>query len=258
MTYERFKNEIARILKAKDRPVPWTEIRASSRTLTQRAPYHVYVQKLQGDIGLVRFKSGGRTLWALRSWFESGKFDELLPAKLQLIVLHRDKEQAIVADEYHQLKRIYPLHAQFERWDVIEVEVEEFFPIDDRRPESVKIRGETRLRMIEGIEEQRRAVERVAESGEFLHTGTGRGKTLGLTKPRFRCFYFYDSKCQFFCDQSVCVGHDMDVEADTGIRGDRIYFILEARERVNNWTGIEWYIKSVIALNDPGQSRLFM
>ncbi len=30
MSYERFKSEVARILKEKDRPVSWNEIKASS------------------------------------------------------------------------------------------------------------------------------------------------------------------------------------------------------------------------------------
>ncbi len=120
----------------------------------------------------------------------------------------------------------------------------------------------SKLRRIEDDEERIRIAEKISESGEFLHTDAWKGKTLGVTKPRFRCFYFYDRKCQFFCDQSVCVGHDMEVEdgeAETG--GDRVYFIMEAKKVAKSefiWEapGVEWYIKSVIALNDPGQRRL--
>lgn len=272
MTYEKFRREVERILQEKGRPVSWNEIRASSSTLKQRAPYHVYVQKLQGDIGLVRFKSGARTLWALRSWFESGDFKDLLPTVLRLIILHlyhdtdTDTEAAIAVDEYWQLKRVYPLPLQhhFRRWDMIEAEVADFFPADDKRPESIRIKEESwsRLRRIEDEKEQLKLVERIAESGEFLHTDAWKGKTLGLTKPRFRCFYFYDSRCQFFCDQKVCVGHDMEVEEeDAETMGDRVYFILEAIKRAKRefiWekTGVEWRIKSVIALTDPGQRRL--
>jgi len=271
MTYEKFRREVERVLQEKGRPVSWNEIRASSSSLKQRAPYHVYVQKLQGDIGLVRFKSGAKTLWALRSWFESesGDFKNLLPTVLRLIILHlyhdtdTDAEAAIAVDEYRQLKRVYPLQQhQFRRWDMIEAEVADFFPADDKRPESIRIKGESWLKRVEDAKEQLKLVERTAESGEFLHTDAWKGKTLGLTKPRFRCFYFYDSRCQFFCDQRVCVGHDMEVEEeDAEIIGDRVYFILEAIKRAKRefiWEkpGVEWHIKSVIALTDPGQRRL--
>ena len=149
MTYEKFRREVERVLQEKGRPVSWNEIRTSSSSLKQRAPYHVYVQKLQGDIGLVRFKSGARTLWALRSWFESesGDFKNLLPTVLRLIILHlyhdtdTDAEAAIAVDEYRQLKRVYPLQHQFRRWDMIEAEVADFFPADDKRPESIRIRA---------------------------------------------------------------------------------------------------------------------
>ena len=122
------------------------------------------------------------------------------------------------------------------------------------------------LRSIEAGEEQLRIAEKITESGEFLHTDAWKGKTLGLTRPRFRCFYFYDSKCQFFCDQNVCVGHDVDVGEEAGrgieITGDKVYFILEAAEREQAefiWAKqrVEWYITSVISLSDPRQRRLF-
>ncbi len=55
MVYEKFRKEVERILEEKSKPVTWNEIKKSSTKLKQKAPYHVYVQKLQGDIGLVRF-----------------------------------------------------------------------------------------------------------------------------------------------------------------------------------------------------------
>ncbi|NOR77747.1 MAG: hypothetical protein GQ523_04840, partial [Methanophagales archaeon] len=70
MPYEKFRKEVERILEEKAEPVTWNEIKGSSTKLKQKAPYHVYVQKLQGDIGLVRFKRGQKTAWALRKWFE--------------------------------------------------------------------------------------------------------------------------------------------------------------------------------------------
>jgi hypothetical protein len=266
MTYEKFREEIERILEEKSEPITWNELKANSTKLTQKAPYHVYVQKLQGDIGLVRFKHEQKTLWALRKWFEAGKFRGLLPHKVRLTILTVKKEQAIAANEYWELKRIYPLGPGLRSWDVIEADVADFFPEEDKRPESLRLQedGLKCVRSIEEMEERIAIAERIAESGEFLHTDAWRGKTLGLTRPRFRCFYFYDGKCQFFCDQSVCVGHDMDVEEEGGsveITGDRVYFILEAVERARGefiWEQkrVDWCITSVISLTDPRQRRL--
>ncbi len=266
MVYEKFKHEVERILEEKSKPVTWNEIKASSTNLKQKAPYHVYVQKLQGDIGLVRFKHEQKTLWALRKWFEDGKFRELLPDTVRLTILSVKEDHAVAANEYWELKRIFPLEVGLRRWDVIEAGIDNFFPEADKRPESMQLKedGLKYVRSIENVEEHIKIAERIAESGEFLHTDAWKGKTLGLTKPRFRCFYFYDSKCQFFCDQSVCVGHDMDVEEQgesTEIKGDKVYFILEAAERERGefiWEKkrIEWYITSVISLTDPRQRRL--
>ncbi|MHC1611357.1 MAG: hypothetical protein ACXQTW_07185 [Candidatus Methanospirareceae archaeon] len=266
MVYEKFREEVERILEEKGKPVTWNEIKGSSTRLKQKAPYHVYVQKLQGDIGLVRFKHGQRTVWALRRWFEDGKFRELLPNKVRLTIFSVKKGYAIGVNEYRELKRVYPVEAGLHRWDVIEADVAEFFPEGDKRPESIRLKGEGMeyVRSIESDEERIRIAEGIAESGEFLHTDAWRGKTLGLTKPRFRCFYFYDTRCQFFCDQSVCVGHDMEVEEEGGsieIKGDKVYFVLEAAERTQSdfiWgkKEVEWYITSVISLTDPRQRRL--
>ena len=269
MVYEKFRKEVERILEEKAEPLTWNEIKASSITLKQKAPYHVYVQKLQGDIGLVRFKSAqGRekkTVWALRKWFEEGKFKELLPDKMRFTFLSSKKDHAI-ANEYRELKRIYPFPHQLNRWDVIEAGVEDFFPEEDKRPDSIRIRedGIIHLHRVEDDEERIRIAEKISESGEFLHTDAWKGKTLGMTKPRFRCFYFYDSKCQFFCDQSVCVGHDMELDEQgekIEIKGDKVYFVLEAAEREGSkfiWEKkhVEWRIKAVISLTDPGQRRL--
>jgi len=265
MPYEKFRKEVERILEEKAEPVTWNEIKASSTKLKQKAPYHVYVQKLQGDIGLVRFKRGQRAVWALRKWFDAGKFRELLPKKVRLTILYSKKEHAIAANEYWELKRIYPLKNWLNRWDVIEADVDDFFPEEDKRPESLRLKedGMAYLRRIEDVEERLKIAEKIAESGEFMHTDAWKGKTLGMTMPRFRCFYFYDGKCQFFCDQSVCVGHDMDVE-DGGleIEGDKTYFILEAVEREGGeyiWKKmyVDWCVKSVISITDPRQRRLF-
>lgn len=267
MVYEKFRHEVERILEEKATPLTWNEIRACSATLKQKAPYHVYVQKLQGDIGLVRFKSGNRTVWALRKWFEEGKFTDLLPKKVRLTILSARKDHAIGATEDGELKRVYPLRNEVRRWDVVEADVEEFFSQEDKRPESVKLRedGIAYIERLDDDEKRIRLAEKVTESGEFLHTDAWKGKTLGLTKPRFRCFYFYENKCQFFCDQSVCVGHEMDVEEDRehlDIQGDRIFFLVEAIEHARRdfiWekTRVDWHITAVISVTDPRQRRLF-
>ncbi len=75
MVYEKFKKEVERILEEKATPLTWNEIKENSTNLKQKVPYHVYVQKLQGDIGLVRFKREKKIVWALRKWFEEGKED---------------------------------------------------------------------------------------------------------------------------------------------------------------------------------------
>jgi hypothetical protein len=202
MVYEKFKQEVARILGEKDTPVTWNEIKASSTKLKQKAPYHVYVQKLQGDIGLVRFKHEKKTVWALRQWFEDGRFRELLPEKARLTILSVNSSgYAIAANEYWELKRIYPLEGGLRRWDVIEADVEDYFPEVDKRPESMRLKegGLKYVRSVEDVEAELKIAEKIAESGEFLHTDAWKGKTLGLTKPRFRCFYFYDKLFLFDC-----------------------------------------------------------
>lgn len=266
MVYDKFRKEVERILEEKAKPLTWNEIKEGSIKLKQKAPYHVYVQKLQGDIGLVRFRREKKTVWALRKWFEEGKFRELLPDKVRFTILSSKKDHAIAVNEYWELKRIYPLENRLNKWDVVEAEIEDFFPEEDKRPDSIRIRGNKikYLQRIEDEEERIRIAEKISESGEFLHTDAWKGKTLGMTKPRFRCFYFYDTKCQFFCDQSVCVGHDMEVEEqdeNIEIKGDRVYFVLEAAERARGefiWekSKVEWCIKSVISLTDPRQRRL--
>jgi len=270
MGYDNFKKEVERILEEKARPLTWKEIKENSTKLKQKAPYHVYVQKLQGDIGLVRFRSGRdkKTVWALRNWFEEGKFKELLPRKVRFTILSSKKDHAIAANAYWELKRVYPLPEQLNlnRWDVIEAEVDDFFPEEDKRPDSIRLNsdGIEHLRTIEDEEERITIAEKISESGEFMHTDAWKGKTLGMTKPRFRCFYFYDSKSHFYCAQNVCVRQDMEVNEEgeaVEIKGDRVYFVLEAVEREGGefiWekTRVDWYIKSVISLTDPRQRRL--
>ncbi len=323
MSYESFKKEVERVLLERGEPMTWSEIKKFSGKLKQRAPYHVFVQKLQGEIGLVRFKPRGsqQTLWALRRWFEEGRFRDLLPERMRFVVLHSEGETAFVADEFKNLRRIFPIKSVVEaregeakeageagevretrktkkerkakkvkgakearegeeeeaereeggnrdlrRWDVVEAEISSLFPEEDRRPESIRVRSLRFLRRVEEDSERLKILESVSESGEFLHTDAWRkhGKTLGMTRPRFRCFYFYDARCQFFCDQRVCLGHDIPSKiSKEEVLGDKVYFILETEEQKNEESGlflwskdVEWCLKAVISVQDPKQRRL--
>ena len=327
MSYESFKKEVERVLLERGEPMTWSEIKKFSGKLKQRAPYHVFVQKLQGEIGLVRFKPRGsqQTLWALRRWFEEGRFRDLLPERMRFVVLHSEGETAFVADEFRNLRRIFPVKSvvvqeegakeaeesgesgeageaseareerkarkvkgagearggeeggaegeggekvrDLRRWDVVEAEISSLFPEEDRRPESIRVRSLRFLRRVEEDSERLKILESVSESGEFLHTDAWRkhGKTLGMTRPRFRCFYFYDARCQFFCDQRVCLGHDIPSKiSKEEALGDKVYFILETEEQKNEevsglflWSkDVEWCLKAVISVQDPKQRRL--
>ncbi|MCW3131336.1 MAG: hypothetical protein N2V73_01230 [Candidatus Methanospirare jalkutatii] len=330
MSYESFKKEVERVLLERGEPMTWSEIKKFSGKLKQRAPYHVFVQKLQGEIGLVRFKPRGsqQTLWALRRWFEEGRFRDLLPERMRFVVLHSEGETAFVADEFRNLRRIFPVKSvvvheevkeakeaageageireiretrevkkvkevgeaeegserekaweggeaeregggnrNLRRWDVVEAEISSLFPEEDRRPESIRVRSLRFLRRVEDDSERLKILESVSESGEFLHTDAWRkhGKTLGMTRPRFRCFYFYDARCQFFCDQRVCLGHDIPSKiSKEEVLGDKVYFILETEEQENEgesglflWSkDVEWCLKAVISVQDPKQRRL--
>jgi len=323
MSYESFKKEVERVLLERGEPMTWSEIKRFSGKLRQRAPYHVFVQKLQGEIGLVRFKPRGsqQTLWALRKWFEEGRFRDLLPERMRFVVLHSEGETAFVADEFRNLRRIFPVKSvvvheeeakeageagevretrktkeerkakkvkgagearegeeeeaereggekvrDLRRWDVVEAEISSLFPEEDRRPESIRVRSLRFLRRVEEDSERLKILESVSESGEFLHTDAWRkhGKTLGMTRPRFRCFYFYDARCQFFCDQRVCLGHDIPSKiSKEEALGDKVYFILETEEQKNEVSGlflwskdVEWCLKAVISVQDPKQRRL--
>ena len=328
MSYESFKKEVERVLLERGEPMTWSEIKKFSGKLKQRAPYHVFVQKLQGEIGLVRFKPRGsqQTLWALRRWFEEGRFRDLLPERMRFVVLHSEGETALVADEFRNLRRIFPVKSvevheeeakeageageageargarevkkvkgageakegrkreeawegnekeaererggnrDLRRWDVVEAEISSLFPEEDRRPESIRVRSLRFLRRVEEDSERLKILESVSESGEFLHTDAWRkhGKTLGMTRPRFRCFYFYDARCQFFCDQRVCLGHDIPSKiSKEEVLGDKVYFILETEEQNNEVSGlflwskdVEWCLKAVISVQDPKQRRL--
>jgi len=230
MKYEEFKKEVERVLLEKGKPTSWSEIRNSSDKLDQSVPYHGYVQKLHGEIGLIEIKDrkSGKKLWALRRWLKNRKQTFLAPPKaVQIILLCKAKEQfskklkmlthcTAGVDMDWKWKRLYPLSAkvgaQIQKWDIIEASVKEFSP-ESNRPETVKIwptevKG---LGRIEDMQKRRKIINRVIESGEFLHRNSWKGKTLGLIKP-VRPKFFIDRrtnevKCRFYCNRRECRGH---------------------------------------------------
>ena len=279
MKYEKFKEEIERILLERGRPTSWSEIRTSDK-LNRRTPSHRYVQRLQAEIGLIKIKDKktGKKLWALRRWFKRGQQTFLVPPeKVMITLLCKAKE--VISKKYgltHCLagldkdwnwKRLYPLSAEvgnnIEKWCIIEAAVRDFFP-EKNRPESVKIwPKEVRfIRKIENMEERKKILERIVETGEFLHRDLRKGKTLGLMKPKFPRFSIENEcvQCRFYCDQRKCRGHTMvvgDSEVDEKrdlvmLEGGELHFLLGTHKYHPN----KWLLISVINLSKPRQRRL--
>lgn len=280
MKYEEFKEEVERILLEKGRPTSWSEIRDSSEKLDQRAPYHGRVQKLRGDIGLIEIKDKktGRKLWALRRWFKRGKQTFFVPPeKVKIILLCKAKEVfsrkygpthcLAGLDEDWNWRRLYPLSAkmglEIEKWDVVEAAVKKFFA-EKNRPESIKIwpSDVETVDRIEDMEERKRIIKRVMETGEFIHTDVWKGKTLGLIKPKRPKFYIEngDVKCHFYCDQRRCNGHTM-VVWDSEVNETRDFAMFESGEPyfllgTHKYHPNKFLLISVINLSKPTQKRL--
>lgn len=62
--YEDFRDEIEKILKNEPQGLSWMQIKKRLQ-LSQRAPYHKWVKRMEKDIGLVREKKGSKTIWRL-------------------------------------------------------------------------------------------------------------------------------------------------------------------------------------------------
>ena len=62
--YEDLRDEVRKILESKPEGVSWTQIRKELQ-LSQRAPYHKWVKRMEKDIGLAREKKGSQTIWRL-------------------------------------------------------------------------------------------------------------------------------------------------------------------------------------------------
>ena len=62
--YEDLRDEIKKILESRPQGLTWTQIKKRLQ-LSQRAPYHKWVRRMERDIGLVREKKGSKTIWRL-------------------------------------------------------------------------------------------------------------------------------------------------------------------------------------------------
>ena len=62
--YEDFRDEVKKILESKPEGFSWIQIKKELQ-LSQRAPYHKWVKKMEKDIGLVREKKGSQTIWRI-------------------------------------------------------------------------------------------------------------------------------------------------------------------------------------------------
>jgi len=62
--YEDFRDEIKKLLEPNKQGLTWTQIREKLQ-LSQRAPYHKWVKKMEKDIELIREKKGSKTIWRL-------------------------------------------------------------------------------------------------------------------------------------------------------------------------------------------------
>ena len=279
MKYEEFKKEVERILSEKGRPSSWSEIRNSSDKLDQRVPYHGYVQKLRGEIGLIEIKDRktGRRTWALRRWFKRGEQTFLVPPeKLNVTLLCKAKEVfskkygpthcLAGLDERWKWRRLYPLSAEvgdkIGKWDVIEVTVRDFLP-EKNRPETVKI-WPRKVNFIETIQikDREKIITKTIETGEFLHTDAWRGKSIGLIKPKRARFFLKDDeiRCEFYCDQRRCRGHIMTVW-NSEVHERRNFYELESGDLyfllgTHKYHPHKWLLISVINLAEKKLPKL--
>jgi len=62
--YEEFKETVKEVLEDSDEGMTWSEIKEEGG-LPQKVPNNVWVSQLEDEIGLVRGKEAGRTVWKL-------------------------------------------------------------------------------------------------------------------------------------------------------------------------------------------------
>ena len=62
--YEDFRDEIKKLLRNNPQGLSWAQIKKRLQ-LSQRAPYHKWVRRMEKDIGLLRERRGSKTIWRL-------------------------------------------------------------------------------------------------------------------------------------------------------------------------------------------------
>lgn len=63
-SYESFRDAIQQVLMSSDCPMTWTAIRTQAG-LEQKFPNNQWVRRMEQDIGLVRAKARGQTVWSI-------------------------------------------------------------------------------------------------------------------------------------------------------------------------------------------------
>lgn len=66
MTYEEFKQIIEEELRKASDGLTWTQIRERRPEIYQKFPANQWVRRMEKDIGLIRSKKAGKTLWRLK------------------------------------------------------------------------------------------------------------------------------------------------------------------------------------------------
>ena len=66
MSYEEFRDRIERVLKEYPEGTTWTQVREEAK-LEQKWPNNKWVRRMDEDMGLVREKVKGKTIWRLSS-----------------------------------------------------------------------------------------------------------------------------------------------------------------------------------------------
>lgn len=66
MTYEEFKQIIEEELRKAPEGLTWTQIRERRPEIYQKFPANQWVRMMEKDIGLIRLKKAGKTLWRVK------------------------------------------------------------------------------------------------------------------------------------------------------------------------------------------------
>lgn len=62
--YEDFRDEVKKVLQSRPQGLSWTQIKKQLQ-LSQRTPYHKWVNRMEKDINLLRHKKGTKVIWSL-------------------------------------------------------------------------------------------------------------------------------------------------------------------------------------------------